>query len=102
MELVELKNDEQLVKKFKEEEELLDTWRGAVKYPNLTRIGQKDSRSFWKHLCESGFSRMKYLKNKYRARMTDSNLECGLRLIISSEPPNFASLSEEIQDQGSH
>ena len=31
MELVELKNDEQLVKKFKDEEDLLDTWRGAVR-----------------------------------------------------------------------
>ena len=29
MELVELKNDEQFVKKFKDED-LLDTWRGAV------------------------------------------------------------------------
>ena len=30
MELVELKNDEQFVKKFKDKEDLLDTWRGAV------------------------------------------------------------------------
>ena len=35
MELVELKNDEQFAKKFKDEEDLLDTWRGAVKYRNL-------------------------------------------------------------------
>ena len=35
MELVELKNDEQFVKKFKDEEDLLDTWMEAAKYPNL-------------------------------------------------------------------
>ena len=41
MELVELKNDEQFVKKFKDEEDLLDTWRGAVKYPNLQELAKK-------------------------------------------------------------
>ena len=41
MELVELKNDEQFVKKFKDEEDLLDTWRGAVKYPNLQNWPEK-------------------------------------------------------------
>ena len=38
MELVELKNDEQFVKKFKDEEDLLDKWRRAVKYPNLQEL----------------------------------------------------------------
>ena len=103
MELVKLKNDEQLVKKFKDEEDLLDTWRGAVKYPNLQELARKTLLLFEStYVCEAGFSRMKYLKNKYRTRLSDSNLECGLRLMISSEPPNFASLSEEVQDQGSH
>ena len=35
MELVELKNNEQFVKKFEDKKNLLDTWRGAVKYPYL-------------------------------------------------------------------
>ena len=103
MKLVELKNDEQFVKKFKDEEDLLDTWRGAVKYPNLQEFARKTLVLFGStYVCEAGFSRMKYLKNKYRTRLSDSNLECGLRLMISSEPPNFASLSDEVQDQGSH
>ena len=41
MGLVELKNDKQFVKKFKDEEDLLDTWRGAVKYPNLQELARK-------------------------------------------------------------
>ena len=103
MELVELKNDEQFVKKNKDEEDLLDTWRGAVKYPNLQELVRKTLVLFGStYVCEAEFSRMKYLKNKYQTRLFDSNLECGLRLIISSEPPNFASLFEEVQDQGSH
>ena len=103
MELVELQNDEQFVKKFKDEEDLLDTWRGAVKYSNLQELARKTLVLFGStYVREAGFSRMKYLKNKYRTRLFDSNLECGLRLMISSEPPNFATLSEEVQDQGSH
>ena len=103
MQLVELKNDEQFVKKFKDDEDLQDTWRGAGKYPNLQELARKTLVFFEStHVCEAGFSRMKYLKNKYQNRLSDSNLKCGLRLMISSEPPNFASLSEEVRDQGSH
>ena len=103
MELVELKNDEQFVKKFKDKEDLLETWRGAVKYPNLQELARKTLVLFGStYVCEAGFSRMKYLKNKYRTRLSDNNLECELRLMIFSEPANFASLFEEVQDQGSH
>ena len=41
MELVEWKNDKQFVKKFKDKEDLLHTWRGAVKYPNLQELAEK-------------------------------------------------------------
>ena len=65
MKLVELKNDEQFVKKFKDEEDLLDTWRGAVKYPNLQELARKTLVLFGStYVCEAGFSRMKYFKNK--------------------------------------
>ena len=66
MELVELKNDKQFVKRFKNEEDLLDTWRGAVKYPNLQELARKTLVLFGStYVCEAGFSRMKYLKSKY-------------------------------------
>ena len=103
MELVELKNDKEFVKKFKDEEDLLDKWRRAVKYPNLQELARKTFVLFGSTcVCEVGFSRIKYLKNKYQTRLSDSNLEYELQLMISSEPPNFASLSEKEQDQGSH
>ena len=67
MELVELKNDKQFVKKFKDEKDLLDTWRGVVKYPNLQELARKTLVLFGStYVCEAGFLRMKYLKNKYR------------------------------------
>ena len=100
MELVELKHDEYFLKKFKDEEYLPDTWRGAVKYLNLQELARKTLVLFEStYVCKAGLSKMKYLKNKYRNRLFDSNLECELRLMISSKPPNFASLSEEVQDQ---
>ena len=40
-EFVKLKNDEQFVKKFKYEKNLLNTWRRVVKYPNLQELAKK-------------------------------------------------------------
>ena len=58
MELVEWKNDELFVKKFKDKENLLDTWRGAVKYPNLQELAKKTLVLFGStYVCEAGFSR---------------------------------------------
>ena len=46
---------------------------------------------------------MKYLEEQSaEPDCLTSNLKCGLRLMISSKPLNFASLSEEVLDQGSH
>ncbi|KAG8232764.1 hypothetical protein J437_LFUL012903 [Ladona fulva] len=67
MELVELKNNEQFVKKFTEESDLLDTWKSAVEYPQLRELARSILVLFGStYLCEAAFSRMKYLKNKYR------------------------------------
>ena len=51
MELVGLKNDEQFFKNFKDEDDPTDTWRAAVKYPNLQELARINSRSFWKALA---------------------------------------------------
>ena len=66
MELVKLKNSEQFVKKFKDKEDLLDMWRGAIKYPNLQELARKTLVPFGStYVYKAGFSRTKYLKNKY-------------------------------------
>ncbi|XP_077972824.1 general transcription factor II-I repeat domain-containing protein 2-like [Styela clava] len=103
MELLELKNDEQLVQKFKDEENLLNTWKGAVAYPVLRELARKTLVLFGStYTCEATFSKMKYLKNEYRTRLLDVNLESQLRLMVSNQLPDFASLSADMQDQGSH
>ncbi|KAF0737720.1 general transcription factor II-I repeat domain-containing protein 2-like, partial [Aphis craccivora] len=72
-------------------------WKHAStqKYPNLRSIALRISSFFgstW--LCESTFSSMKYLKNKYRSRITDSNLDSSLRAAVSNYIPQFSKLSE--------
>ena len=41
MELVKLKNNELLVKKFKDEENLVDTWKGTLEYPLLRELARE-------------------------------------------------------------
>ena len=41
MEVVELKNNKQLVNKFKDQENLLDTWKDVVEYPKLQELTRK-------------------------------------------------------------
>ena len=104
MELVELKNNKQLLKKFKDQEDLPDTWKGAVEYPKLQELARKTLVLFGStYVCEAVFSNAKQkqststLKNKYRTRLLDSNVETGLRLMVSNEIPDF-SRSTSMQD----
>ena len=102
MELVELKNKEELAAKFHQEENLMkrgkvprnihcyENWQGK-----LVLFGST-------YVCESAFTMMKYLKNEYRTRSLDGNLESQLKLMLSREVPDFATLAARMQDQGSH
>ena len=102
VQLIELKNNAQLIKKFEDKNDLLETWKIAVEYPKLHEIARNTVVLFGStYMCEASFSRMKYLKNKYRTRLVDTNLALRIRLMISSEGPDFARLSANIQEQGS-
>ena len=93
MEQVQIKNDEQLEQKFKEEN-LLETWKSAIEYPMLRKLARETLVYFGSTcVCEPAFSKIKYLKNEYRTRLLDSNLESELRLMVSNKTPDCASLS---------
>ncbi|KAF2902670.1 hypothetical protein ILUMI_03516 [Ignelater luminosus] len=51
------------------------------------------------YICETSFSKMNFLKNKYRSRLTDAHLEDTLRICCSSREPNHKKLA---QDHRSH
>jgi len=74
MEVIKLQNDSilKITSEF---------WKHASThlYSNLRNITLHITSFFgptW--LCESTFSSMKYLKNKYQSRITDSNLDSSL------------------------
>ena len=103
MELIELKNDEQLLNKFRCQKDFLEIWKDAFQYPNMQLLARETLVLFGStYVCEAAFSSMKYLKNSYRTRLLDKNLEAELRLMVSREIPNFQSLSSAIQNQSSH
>ena len=102
LELIELKNDEQLLNKFRRQKDL-EIWKDAFQYPNMQLLARETLVLFGStYVCEAAFSSMKYLKNSYRTRLLDKNLEAQLGLMVSREIPNFQSLSSAIQNKSSH
>ena len=72
MELVELNNNEKLVTKFNQEENLIETWKSATEYPLQRELAKGTLVLFGStYVSESAFSMMKYLKNEYRTRWLD-------------------------------
>lgn len=73
------------------------------KYPSLVSVALKIKAMFSStYLCESSFSNMKLIKNKYRSRLTDEHLDNCLRMSVTSYSPNLKKLVEDNQCQTSH
>lgn len=54
------------------------------------------------YLCESSFSKMNFLKNKYRSRLTDAHLEDTIRISCTQREPNFKKLAQDRKCNFSH
>ena len=54
------------------------------------------------YVREQLFSKMKFVKNKMRSRLTDSHLDAVLRLSTSKISANVDKLSQNIKHQKSH
>ena len=64
VQLIELKNNAQLIKKFEDKNDLLETWKIAVEYPKLHEIARNTVVLFGStYMCKASFSQRKYLKN---------------------------------------
>ena len=50
------------------------------------------------YLCETLFSSMAVIKNKYRSRLTDGNLDNCLRVASSSYIPNYEKLVDDMEE----
>ena len=82
-------HDEQLLNKFRRQKDL-EIWKDAFQYPNMQLLARETLVLFGStYVCEAAFSSMKYLKNSYRTRLLDKNLEAELRLMVSREYQTF-------------
>ena len=54
------------------------------------------------YVCESSFSNMNYIKNKYRTRLTDSHLEDVMRISTTTYVPDFARMARFSKCHFSH
>ena len=82
---------------------MLETWKSPIEYPMLQELAKETLASFGStYVRKSAFSKIKYLKNEYRTHLLDSNLESELRLMVSYETSDFASLFSRMQNQESH
>lgn len=106
-EFIDFKNDSNLEALFKEKREkgeYLEFWSIVPeKYAIVKRSSQILLTLFGStFVCESSFSRMKYAKNIYRNKLTDSHLDDVIRLACSNKPDLNKVLKMCSQFQKSH
>lgn len=103
MEIIDLQEDVslQIYKKVSTEE----FWVKHVteKYQNCKKLAINLATMFGStYICETSFSKMNFLKNKYRSRLTDAHLEDTLRISCSSREPNYKNLAQDRRCNFSH
>ena len=65
-------------------------WQSMVRYPQMKDIAVRILSMFGStYVCESGFSRMNFIKNKYRSALTDAHLLQLMRIAMTDITPDF-------------
>lgn len=86
------------------EDKILPTWNSIPDTFNCLKILAKAIlpifSSTW--VCESLFSELNFIKNKYRNRMTDESSSACVLLKLTKYEPDIKSLSSCVQQQKSH
>lgn len=103
MEMVDLQEDVclQMVKSAPTEE----FWGKHVldKFTNCRKLAINLTTMFGStYICETSFSKMNFLKNKYRSKLTDAHLEDTLRISCSPREPNYKKLAQDRKCNFSH
>lgn len=105
-EIIELQHDTQLKALFiehRETQQYIEFWRCVPSnYKNLRDCAQFILTLFPStYLCEASFSKMKYLKNKYRNRLS-THLEDAMRIACSPNDANIDEIAKQVQHHKSH
>lgn len=109
---VDLRNDLEIIESNRlldkinkiAEDEILTTWNSIPDTFNCLKILAKAILSILSSTwaCESLFSELNFIKNKYRNRMTDESSSACVLLKLTKYEPDIKSLSSCVQQQKSH
>lgn len=73
------------------------------KYPEMRKLAIKLCTMFGStYSCESAFSKMNFIKNRFRSRLTDNHLHNLLRISCTSSTPNFKEVAQSKKCHFSH
>lgn len=97
METIDLQCNDAL--KIKDQQEILvDLYKFLpdTQYPNLKKFVIEYTSIFaTTYLCEQTFSKLKYIKSKYRSAMSDEHLESILKIGTNNTEPEFDKIIAE-------
>ena len=104
LELTTLKEDDSLTQNhtLKTLEVFYSTMNKEI-YPTIRKMGIKLLTLYgttW--ICESGFSKMSYIKSRYRSKLTQEHLSAILRAATTYQEPNFEKLTSSKKGHFSH
>ena len=110
-ELIDLQNSATLKARYEKlsvmatGKDLVDFWKAVpvTAFPELRSFNAKFiSRFGTTYRCEQAFSTMKFVKSKYRTRLTHAHLEALMKLAVTDLQPRLEDLVKKVQLQGSH
>ncbi|CAI6359076.1 unnamed protein product [Macrosiphum euphorbiae] len=92
LEIIELQSSTVLKCKYKEASEIIEFWKCLPEedFPELHDVALKLVCRFGStYICEKSFSRMTFIKNKYRTKLTNSHLKNLMLLSSTKLKPNY-------------
>jgi len=105
LEIIELQ-ESSVLKKSYQATQITKFWTDTLPdetYPNLRKIGSCVLTMFGStYVCEAAFSKMNYVKSKFRNRLTDRHLEDCLIAATTSYNPEFTKIVKDSKSQFSH
>uniref|UniRef100_A0A2S2NM20 SCAN domain-containing protein 3 n=1 Tax=Schizaphis graminum TaxID=13262 RepID=A0A2S2NM20_SCHGA len=109
MEIIEFQEDLSLKEKFIQVTNTLQYdqfWMKYVcssKYPELKRLVSKPCTMFGStYVCEAAFSKMNFIKNNFRYRLTDEHLNELMQISCTNFTPNIRKLVKAKKCNFSH
>jgi 17beta-estradiol 17-dehydrogenase/3beta-hydroxysteroid 3-dehydrogenase/mitotic-spindle organizing protein 1 len=103
LELIDTQTDDELKETFHSStREQFYKCLSDSKFPNIKGLATKMLTVFGStYICEQTFSRMKFIKSKFRTRMSDDHLHHYLRISVTNFPTDI-NLAAKLQPQASH